>query len=106
MAGTSALEVRQQWIGHVLTDHSVLKRQTVTRLVRQLAVQSRLAVTETGGEEQEGNTRYITVDEVTADLQADAYLNGQIRLTLQQRIRRPGTNVPLIREIHHSKGME
>ncbi|MBT2287359.1 hypothetical protein J7E78_28110 [Paenibacillus polymyxa] len=106
VAGTSALEVRQQWIGHVLTDHPVLTRQTVTRLVRQLAVQSRLAVTETGGEERESNTRYVTVDEVTADLQTDAYLNGQIRLTLQQRIRRPGTNVPFIREIHHSKGME
>lgn len=106
VAGTSALEVRQQWIGHVLTDHPVLTRQTVTRLARQLAVQSRLAVTETDGEEHEGNTRYITVDEVTADLQTDAYLNGQIRLTLQQRIRRPGTNVPFIREIHHSKGME
>ncbi|MCP1182609.1 hypothetical protein [Paenibacillus sp. 1781tsa1] len=106
VAGTSALEVRQQWIGHVLTDHSVLTRQTVTRLVEQLAVQSRLAITETGGEEYEGKTRYVTVDEVTADLQADAYLNGQIRLTLQHRIRRPGTNVPFIREIHHSKGME
>lgn len=106
VAGTSALEVRQQWIGHVLTDHTVLTRHTVTRLVEKLAVQSRLAVNETGGEEQEGNTRYITVDEVTADLQTDAYLNGQIRLTLQQRIRRPGTNVPLIREIYHSKGME
>ncbi|WP_139331895.1 hypothetical protein [Paenibacillus amylolyticus] len=106
VAGTSALEVRQQWIGHVLTDHSVLTRQTVTRLVEQLAVQARLAVTETGGEEHKSNTRYVTVDEVTADLQTDAYLNGQIRLTLQQRIRRPGTNVPFIREIHHSKGME
>ncbi|MDT9721400.1 hypothetical protein QVE09_21085 [Paenibacillus sp. ClWae2A] len=106
VAGTSALEVRQQWIGHVLTDHPVLTRHTVTRLARQLAVQSRLAVSETGSEEHEGNMRYITVDEVTADLQADAYLNGQIRLTLQQRIRRPGTNVPFIREIHHSKGME
>ncbi|GAS80056.1 unknown protein [Paenibacillus amylolyticus] len=106
VAGTSALEVRQQWIGHVLTDHPVLTRQTVTRLVQQLAVQSRLAITETGGEEHEGNTRYVTVDEVTADLQTDAYLNGQIRLTLQQRIRRPGTNVPFIREIHHSKGMK
>ncbi|WP_145146384.1 hypothetical protein [Paenibacillus xylanexedens] len=106
VAGTSALDVRQQWIGHVLTDHSVLTRQTVTGLVEQLAVQARLAVTETGGEEHKSNTRYVTVDEVTADLQTDAYLNGQIRLTLQQRIRRPGTNVPFIREIHHSKGME
>ncbi|MFX3651130.1 MAG: hypothetical protein ACE3K2_04920 [Paenibacillus sp.] len=106
VAGTSALEVRQQWIGHVLTDHSVLTRNTVTRLVRQLAVQARLAVNETESAEHQGNTRYVTVDEVTADLQTDAYLNGQIRLTLQQRIRRPGTNVPLIREIHHSKGME
>ncbi|WP_339168884.1 hypothetical protein MKX75_06030 [Paenibacillus sp. FSL R5-0341] len=106
VAGTSALEVRQQWIGHVLTDYPVLTRQIVTRLVEQLAVQARLAVTETGGEEHKSNTRYVTVDEVTADLQTDAYLNGQIRLTLQQRIRRPGTNVPFIREIHHSKGME
>ncbi|WP_458125640.1 hypothetical protein [Paenibacillus sp. Z3-2] len=106
VAGTSALEVRQQWIGHVLTDHPMLTRHTVTRLVEKLAVQARLAVNETGGEEHEGNTRYVTVDEVTADLQTDAYLNGQIRLTLQQRIRRPGTDVPFIREIHHSKGME
>lgn len=106
VAGTSALEVRQQWIGHVLTDHSVLTRNTVTRLVRQLAVQARLAVNETESAEHQSNTRYITVDEVTADLQTDAYLNGQIRLTLQQRIRRPGTNVPFIREIHHTKGME
>jgi hypothetical protein len=75
-------------------------RQTVTYLVEQLAVQTRFALTDTG------ETRYVTVDEVSADLQADAYLNGQIRLTLQQRIRRPGTDAPLIREIHHSKGIE
>ncbi|PQP82973.1 hypothetical protein C0Q44_16560 [Paenibacillus sp. PCH8] len=108
VAGTSALEVRQQWVGHVLTDHSVLTRQTVTRLVEQLALQSRIAVKEASdhNENNEGNTRYVTVDEVKADLQNDAYLNGQIRLTLQQRIRRPGSNVPLIREIHHSKGIE
>ena len=36
VAGTSALEVRQQWIGHVLTDHPVLTRQTVTRLAGNL----------------------------------------------------------------------
>ncbi|WP_440117125.1 hypothetical protein [Paenibacillus sp. QZ-Y1] len=106
VAGTSALEVRQQWVGHVLTDNPVLTRHTVTRLVEQLAIQARIAITKAGNEDHSRNTRYITVDEVSADLQADAYLNGQIRLTLQQRIRRPGTNAPLIREIHHSKGIE
>ncbi|WP_079695186.1 MULTISPECIES: hypothetical protein [unclassified Paenibacillus] len=99
-AGTSALEVRKQWIGHVLTANVADVRQTVTHLVEQLAVQPRIALTDTDG------TRYVTVDEVSADLQADAYLNGQIRLTLQQRIRRPGTEAPLIREIHHNKGIE
>ncbi|MGC5775641.1 hypothetical protein J4O75_25345 [Paenibacillus pabuli] len=104
-AGTSTFEVRQQWVGHVLTDHSVLTRRTVTQLVEQLAVQARIGMIKAGSEDQSRNTRYLTVDEVSADLQADAYLNGQIRLTLQQRIRRPGTEVPLIREIHHSKGI-
>ncbi|MFC9706955.1 hypothetical protein ACFTRD_02205 [Paenibacillus sp. NPDC056933] len=99
-AGTSALEVRKQWIGHVVAANVGDVRQTVTHLVEQLAVQTRIALSDSD------DTRYVTVDEVSADLQADAYLNGQIRLTLQQRIRRPGTEAPLIREIHHSKGIE
>lgn len=99
-AGTSALEIRKQWIGHVLAANVGDVRQTVTYLVEQLAVQTRIALTNTD------DTRYVTVDEVSADLQADAYLNGQIRLTLQQRIRRPETDAPLIREIHHSKGIQ
>ena len=99
-AGTSALEIRKQWTGHVVASDAGVIRHTVTRLVEQLAVQTRIAMANTD------DTRYLTVDEVSADLQADAYLNGQIRLTLQQRIRRPGTDVPLIREIHYSKGME
>ncbi|QOS77358.1 hypothetical protein JNUCC31_21515 [Paenibacillus sp. JNUCC31] len=99
-AGTSALEVRKQWIGHVVAANVGDVRQTVTHLVEQLAVQTRIALTD------RDDTRYVTVDEVSADLQADAYLNGQIRLTLQQRNRRPSTDAPLIREIHHSKGIE
>lgn len=99
-AGTSALEIRKQWVGHVLAANVGEVRQTVTHLVEQLAVQNRIALTDTG------DTRYLTVDEVSADLQTDAYLNGQIRLTLQQRIRRPGTDAPLIREIRHSKGIK
>ncbi|MGG4130251.1 hypothetical protein ABEW19_18440 [Paenibacillus illinoisensis] len=99
-AGTSALEIRKQLTGHVAAAGEGVTRHTVTRLVEQLAVQPRIALAKTE------DTRYLTVEEASADMQADAYLNGQIRLTLQQRIRRPGTDVPLIREIHHSKGIE
>ncbi|PYE48505.1 hypothetical protein DFQ00_10896 [Paenibacillus barcinonensis] len=112
VAGTSALEVRKQWVGHVLTGHTGLTDQTVGRLVEQLALQSRLAITPAveqssgANTRDEGNTRYVTVDEVTADVQADAYLNGQIRLTLSQRIRRPMTTSPLMREIHHNKEIQ
>lgn len=110
-AGTSTLEVRKQWIGHVLSDDTSLTDQTIDHLTQQLALQSRIAilpvdsVTAGANSSNESHTRYMTVDEVTADLQADAYLNGQIRLTLTQRVRRPVTNVPLMREIHHNKGI-
>lgn len=112
VAGTSALEVRKQWIGHVLTDDTILTDHAASYLVKQLALQSRIPMTPLDSEEAganaigESHTRYVTVDEVTADLQADAYLNGQIRLTLTQRIRRPVTSAPLMREIHHNKGIE
>lgn len=113
VAGTSALEVRKQWIGHVLTDDTGLTDQAVSHLVQQLALQSRIPMTPLDSGEKAGanaigesHTRYVTVDEVTADLQADAYLSGQIRLTLTQRIRRPVISAPLMREIHHNKGIE
>ncbi len=112
VAGTSALEVRKQWIGHILTEDTSLTDQTVSLLVERLALQSRIPITQVGNESDgvhamdANHTRYVTVDEVTADLQADAYLNGQIRLTLTQRIRRPVTNAPLMREIHHSKAIQ
>ncbi|MGQ8870866.1 hypothetical protein ACUTVW_01190 [Paenibacillus sp. TSA_86.1] len=112
VAGTSALEVRKQWIGHILTEDTSLTNQTVSHLVQRLSLQSRIPITQVGNEgdgvhaTDASHTRYVTVDEVTADLQADAYLNGQIRLTLTQRIRRPVTSAPLMREIHHNKGIE
>ncbi len=112
VAGTSVLEVRKQWIGHVLTDDTGLTDQAASHLVQQLALQSRIPMTPLDSEEAganamgESHTRYVTIDEVTADLQADAYLNGQIRLTLTQRIRRPVISAPLMREIHHNKGIE
>ncbi|MBB6023244.1 hypothetical protein HNR77_004344 [Paenibacillus sp. JGP012] len=110
--GTSALEVRKQWVGHVLTGNTVMTDQTVGHLVEQLALQSRIAFhprddqSNEANESIEGNIRYVTVDEVTADMQADAYLNGQLRLTLSQRIRRSVATAPLMREIHHSKGIQ
>lgn len=111
-AGTAAMEVRKQCVGHVLTDHTGLTGQTISHLVKQLALQSRIAVTPLSSEGDgadsggESSMRYVTVDEAAADLQADAYLNGQIRLTLTQRIRRPVTSAPLMREIHHTKGIQ
>lgn len=112
VAGTSALEVRKQWIGHVLTEDTILTDQTTNHLVQQLALQSRIPMTQVGSGSNEASaideshTRYATVDEATADMQADAYLNGQIRLTLTQRIRRPVSNAPLMREIHHNQGIQ
>ena len=105
-AGASTLEIRKQFVGHVMTRNPVATRNTVIRLVEQLGIQARIAITDAGSEETSESRRYVTVDDVSADLQADAYLNGQIRLTLQERIRRPGTDVPFIRQVHHSRGIE
>ncbi|WP_145407347.1 hypothetical protein [Paenibacillus xylanexedens] len=105
-AGASTLEIRKQFVGHVMTRNPVATRNTVIRLVEQLGIQARIAITVAGSEEANESRRYVTVDDVSADLQADAYLNGQIRLTVQERIRRPGTDVPFIRQVHHSRGIE
>ncbi|WP_128100653.1 hypothetical protein [Paenibacillus sp. DCT19] len=104
--GASTLEIRKQFVGHVMTRNPVATRNTVIRLVEQLGIQARIAITDAGSEETSESRRYVTVDDVSADLQADAYLNGQIRLTVQERIRRPGIDVPFIRQVHHSRGIE
>lgn len=99
-SGTNALELRKQWIGHIVASGEEETRLAVTRLVEQFGVQARIPLSIAGG------TRYATVDEVSADLQADAYLNGQIRLTLQQRIRRSEVDAPLMQAIHHKRVLE
>lgn len=91
-AGTSAFDVRKQWIGHVYGRNEQETQRITTQLVERLSSQTRIPL-------DLADRRYLTVSEASADLQADAFLNGQIRLTLLHRVQRTLPNAPLIREV-------
>lgn len=91
-AGTSAFDVRKQWIGHVYGRNAQETQRIVTGLVERLSSQTRIPL-------DLADRRYLTVSEASVDLQADAFLNGQIRLTLLRRVQRELPNAPLIREV-------
>ncbi|GGI97037.1 hypothetical protein GCM10008022_02070 [Paenibacillus hunanensis] len=94
-AGTSAFELRKQWVGHVYGTSEQQNKRIAGELVERLNAVVKLPLNK---EER----RYVTVGEASADLQADAFLNGQIRLTLFRRTSRDLPNAPLIREVHQN----
>lgn len=91
-AGTSAFDVRKQWIGHVYGRNTQETQRIATGLVERLSSQTRVPL-------DIADRRYLTVSEASVDIQADAFLNGQIRLTLLHRVQRTLPNAPLIREV-------
>lgn len=91
-AGTSAFDVRKQWIGHVYGRNAQETQRIATGLVERLSSQTRIPL-------DIADRRYLTVSEASVDIQADAFLNGQIRLTLLHRVQRALPNAPLIREV-------
>jgi hypothetical protein len=94
-AGTSAFELRKQWIGHVYGTSEQQNKRIATELVERLNAVIKLPL-------HTEERRYVTVGEASADVQADAFLNGQIRLTLFRRTSRDMPDAPLIREVHQN----
>ncbi len=95
MAGASMYELRKRFIGHIIAPDSAEENRAASALVEGFAAQIQLPLDQDKG-------RYMSTDEASADLQADAILDGQLRLTLVQRRMRPAEEAALIRrvEIH------
>ncbi|WP_068498542.1 hypothetical protein [Paenibacillus kribbensis] len=95
MAGASMYELRKRFIGHIIAPDSAEENRAASALVEGFATQIQLPLDQDKG-------RYMSTDEASADLQADAILDGQLRLTLVQRRMRPAEEAALIRrvEIH------
>lgn len=91
-SGTSAFDLRKQWVGHVYSSSERENKRIASELVQRLNAQVRIPLSP-------AERRYLTVSEASADLQADAFLNGQIRLTLLHREQRELPNAPLIRQV-------
>ncbi|MFD1885909.1 hypothetical protein [Paenibacillus wenxiniae] len=93
--GTSTFELRKQWIGHVYGMSEQQNKRIAAELVERLNAVVKLPL-------HTEERRYVTVGEASADVQADAFLNGQIRLTLFRRTSRDLPNAPLMREVHQN----
>ncbi|MDP9676045.1 hypothetical protein J2W97_002040 [Paenibacillus jamilae] len=95
MAGASMYELRKRFIGHITAPVTTEENRAASALVEGFAAQIQLPLEQDKG-------RYMSTAEASADLQADAILDGQLRLTLVQRRMRPAEEAALIRrvEIH------
>ncbi|HWO55388.1 MAG TPA: hypothetical protein VNM49_13505 [Paenibacillus cookii] len=95
MAGASLYEVRKHFAGHIAAPNSDVEQQAAVSLIEGLGTQVQLPLST-------DQRRYMSVTEASADLKADAFLDGQVKLTLVQRRMRPAEEAALIRrvEIH------
>ncbi|KAF6576431.1 hypothetical protein JDW19_03140 [Paenibacillus polymyxa] len=95
MAGASMYELRKRFIGHITAPDTTEENRAASALIEGFAAQIQLPLDQDKG-------RYMSTAEASADLQADAILDGQLRLMLVQRRMRPVEEAALIRrvEIH------
>lgn len=95
MTGASLYEVRKQYIGHVTGPNASSEQLAAASLIEGLGAEVQLPI-------DADQRKYMSVAEVSADMQADSFLDGQLRLTLVQRRMRPAEEAAFIRrvEIH------
>ena len=92
LPGASMYEVRKSFTGHVIAPDTASEQGTVIQLAERLSAQIQLPL-------DAAQRRYLSAAEIKADLQADAILEGQLRLTLAQRHVRPFEEAALIRRV-------
>ncbi|SMF72317.1 hypothetical protein SAMN05661091_0848 [Paenibacillus uliginis N3/975] len=92
-AGASKIEVRKSFIGHVASPVLGSDQLAIVKLVEALGSKVQLLL-------DSEDRRYMSVVEVSSDLQADPILDGQLKLTLMQRKMRPAEEAALIRHVN------
>lgn len=93
MAGASMVEVRKTFIGHIAALDTESELLASVRLVEELGTQVQLLL-------DSQDRRYVSVIEITSDMQADPILDGQLKLTLAQRKLRSPEEAALIRRVN------
>ncbi|MWV44590.1 hypothetical protein GRF59_13225 [Paenibacillus sp. HJL G12] len=92
MAGASLYEVRKVYVGHISGPDTSSEQLAAVSLIEGLGSEVQLPI-------DASQRKYMSVAEVSADMQADAFLDGQLRLTLVQRRMRPAEEAALIRRV-------
>ncbi|GGH76189.1 hypothetical protein [Saccharibacillus endophyticus] len=82
-AKPSAFDVRRTYAAHVLGRMPSEEREALSRLAERLSAAQRLKPTAPG-------RRGATIADVVADLEADGFLKGQLRLDVLERVVDPG----------------
>ncbi|ANY74512.1 hypothetical protein BBD41_19135 [Paenibacillus ihbetae] len=93
MAGASVYEISKSFTGHVASTSSEHEQLTAFSLVESLGSEAQLLLDPEAG-------RYLSVAGISGDLEADAILNGQLKLTLIQRQMRSAQEAARIRRVH------
>lgn len=92
-AGASMYEVRKSFIGHIASPALDSEQLAAVSLVEKLGSKVQLLLDPV-------ERRYVSVVDVSSDLQAHPILDGQLKLTLMQRRMRPAEEAALIRRVN------
>ncbi|MDP4098994.1 hypothetical protein OIN60_19910 [Paenibacillus sp. P96] len=92
LPGASMYEVRKSFSGHVIAPDPASEQGSAILLAERLSAQIQIPL-------NAAHKRYLSAVEIRADLEADAILEGQLRLTLAQRQIRPVQEAALIRRV-------
>ncbi|MGM1048671.1 MAG: hypothetical protein ACQEXX_21365 [Bacillota bacterium] len=92
-AGASKVEVRKSFIGHVASPVLGSEQLAIVKLVEALGSKVQLLL-------DFEDRRYVSVVDVSSNLQAEPILDGQLKLTLMKRQMQPAEEAALIRHVN------
>lgn len=98
-SSASMVEVRKSFTGHVVSPTADMELQTAIALAGEIGDKAMIPI-------DAGERRYMTVVDVTANLQADPILDGQVKLKLMQRKMRAVEDAAWIRRVHIHPNMK
>lgn len=97
--GAATIELRQKAVGHVLGRTDAEEQAMVGALAAGLARTTKLVVDPVGN-------RQVALSEVAGNYQADALSEGQLTVTLRQKLPKPSPTGPLIADVHYDGGFD
>ncbi|MDF2726049.1 MAG: hypothetical protein K0Q59_5727, partial [Paenibacillus sp.] len=96
-SSSSAIELRKKAVGHLIGRTEEERQTMLAQLVSQLGSATKLTLDTIAN-------RYISIDEISGNFQADGLTVGQLSVSMRQRINKSVPSGPLMSHIQYYGG--